>query len=98
MRIETALIYFFERHNGARRRRQLRGPGFRVTVEPRCLHARLRRAHDIKMRVITDVQHLSRLDAGCIESMSEYADVRLGGAGGNRSDVAFEPMRDAAAL
>ena len=67
MCIETVLINFFERQYGAWRRRQLRGPGFRVTIEPHRLHARLGRAHDITMRVIADVQPLSRLDTGFIE-------------------------------
>ena len=64
---DVALGNFFQRQNSARRRRQLSRPGFRVTIEPHRLHARLRRAHDIEMRVIANVQHLRGLNAGGIE-------------------------------
>lgn len=88
----------FERRDDARRRRQLRRPGFRIAIEPSCLHAGLGRADYIEMRIVADVKNLRSLDSGFREQLREYADVRLGGTGGYRRDVAFEPVRDPAAF
>ncbi len=60
--------------------RECRRPLARIAVEPHRLHARLRRADDIRERIVADVQHLRGLDAGQFGELREYARVRLGGA------------------
>ncbi len=46
-------------------------PWPRIAVEPYCLHSGLRGADDVGQRIIADVQHPVRLDAGEVHEMSE---------------------------
>src|ERR1700751_2270730 len=45
--LRRLLNEFLERLDGARGRRQMRGPRFRISVDPSGVHSRLRRSHDI---------------------------------------------------
>ena len=59
----------------------MRRPCFRIPIEPRRLHARLRRADHIELGVIADVQYLRGLDAGFVEQSIEDTRIGLRGAG-----------------
>src|SRR3977135_4170931 len=80
-RLDRLLNDFLERLDGARGGRQMPGPRLGISVEASRLQSRLRRAHDIELRIIADVQHLCSGHAGLVEQALEYASVRFGGAG-----------------
>src|ERR1700716_4107679 len=80
--LPMVLNNFRKRRNGARRRGECLRPLARIAVEPHRLHAAPRRSHDIRQRIIADVQHLRRLDARQLQELRKNARIRLGRARG----------------
>jgi len=87
-----------KRRYGARRRRELIGPGSCVSIDPYGLHAGLRRADHVSQGIVAHVQHFAGWHACRAQQMRKYPRVGLGRTRGRRGDVAVEQLGDTAAL